>query len=122
MIVQRMVIAESTAGVATCHTLAIRHRRLAEEDKPRWAAHIGWAEAYEARAGKPASEAQPGDPCGLIELKGSDLPLASICDGTLQCYVDVLGAVPDCSCHLSPPCGACLDAPLVCDTCKETVP
>lgn len=27
------------------------------------------------------------------------------------------GPVKSCSCHISPPCGACLDNPLVCDTC-----
>lgn len=32
----------------------------------------------------------------------------------------LLRAVPeDCSCHISPPCSACIDAPLVCDECGE---
>ena len=25
----------------------------------------------------------------------------------------------NCSCHISPPCGACLEAPYKCDTCGE---
>lgn len=64
----------------------------------------------------PPENAQSGDPCGIILLDGA------ICPGTLECYIDVLGPVPGCECHNSPPCGACLDAPLVCADCRETVP
>lgn len=60
-------------------------------------------------------DAQPGDDCGLIQADGS------ICDGTLDCYIDVKGKVPGCYCHINPSCGACLEAPLVCATCKEEV-
>lgn len=65
-------------------------------------------------------EARPGDACALLYAIGFEL--YAICDGTLDCYIDIHGKVPDCSCHLSPPCGACLDAPLACATCLETVP
>jgi hypothetical protein len=27
----------------------------------------------------------------------------------------------DCSCHIAPPCGACVDAPLVCSICGDDV-
>lgn len=27
--------------------------------------------------------------------------------------------VEDCSCHISPPCGSCVNNPLRCDTCGE---
>lgn len=29
------------------------------------------------------------------------------------------GEVENCSCHINPPCGACTNAPLRCDTCGE---
>lgn len=70
---------------------------------------------------KPPEDAQPGDPCGLLYAIGPD-GRSAICDGQLECYIDVHGKVPGCECHLSPPCGACLDAPLACATCLETVP
>lgn len=70
---------------------------------------------------KPPEDAQPGDPCGLLEATGPD-GQAKICEGTLDCYQDVHGTPPGCECHLSPPCGACLAAPLACATCLETVP
>lgn len=60
-------------------------------------------------------DASPGDDCGLIKPDGS------ICPGELACWVDVLGKVPGCACHLNPPCGACLEAPLVCSTCQEII-
>jgi hypothetical protein len=65
--------------------------------------------------------AQPGDPCGLLYATGAS-GQAGICDGTLDCYVDVHGPVPGCHCHISPPCHACMEAPLACATCLETVP
>lgn len=36
------------------------------------------------------------------------------CDGKYE-FGDVVG----CSCHISPPCSACVDNPLVCDKCGE---
>lgn len=69
----------------------------------------------------PPEDAQPGDPCGLLIATGAD-GQADICPGMLECYIDVHGKVPGCECHLPPPCGACLDAPVACATCLETVP
>jgi hypothetical protein len=69
----------------------------------------------------PAGQAAPGDPCGLLYPTGPD-GRSGICDGTLECYVDVHGKVPGCSCHMHPPCPACIEAPLACATCLETVP
>jgi len=34
------------------------------------------------------------------------------CDGKM-----FYGAVKNCSCHINPPCGNCVNNPLVCDTC-----
>lgn len=87
---------------------------LSEGEKAR---HLAIAQAYERRAGQLPEDAKPGDECGII-LGLDDLPF---CPGTLHCYVDVRGAVPGCACHISPPCGSCLEAPLVCDTCDEEV-
>ena len=42
------------------------------------------------------------------------------CDGVLQCGVDVR-AIEGCSCHISPPCSACVADPAVCDKCKREV-
>lgn len=42
------------------------------------------------------------------------------CDGTIQCGVDVR-PVDGCSCHISPPCSACVDDPMVCDKCKREI-
>lgn len=42
-----------------------------------------------------------GDPCS--------------CGGKLH-YDDVVG----CSCHINPPCNACVDNPLICDSCGAT--
>ena len=64
-----------------------------------------------------AAEAEPGDACGII-LELDDIPF---CPGTLQAYVDVKGRVPDCTCHLAPPCKACTEAPLVCDCCDTEI-
>jgi hypothetical protein len=69
----------------------------------------------------PPEDAQPGDPCGLLIATGAD-GQADICPGTLDPSIDVHGKVPGCSCHLHPPCNACLEAPLACATCLETVP
>lgn len=69
----------------------------------------------------PPEDAQPGDPCGLLIATGAD-GQADICPGTLDCYVYVHGTPPGCSCRISPPCNACVEAPLACATCLETVP
>lgn len=36
------------------------------------------------------------------------------CNGALT-----FGPVEGCSCHINPPCGACVDNPLVCDHCGD---
>ena len=46
-------------------------------------------------------------------------------DGDICPYPDCKGklgyeSVEDCSCHISPPCSACLENPLVCQTCSWT--
>lgn len=69
----------------------------------------------------PPEEAQVGDACGMLIATGAD-GQAMICDGTLDPYVDVHGVPPGCTCHVSPPCHTCVEAPLACATCHETVP
>lgn len=45
------------------------------------------------------------------------------CEGKVQCWVDIYQRQPyECSCHINPPCSACVTAPLVCDTCKTEYP
>lgn len=44
-----------------------------------------------------------GDPCGV-----------DACTGTLQFELP-----EDCTCHISPPCSACVDSPLRCTTCER---
>lgn len=39
-------------------------------------------------------------------------PCPAKCGGTLT-----MPQVQNCSCHISPPCGACLDTVLTCNTC-----
>lgn len=46
--------------------------------------------------------------------EGSSCPEG--CGGTLE-----YKRVDDCSCHISPPCNSCVDAPLVCDKCGHTI-
>lgn len=40
-------------------------------------------------------------------------------DSCPECVEGVLGFEPvrDCSCHINPPCSACVDNPLVCNNC-----
>lgn len=67
-------------------------------------------------------DAQVGDACGLLIAAGAD-GQADICSGTLDPYLDVHGTPPGCTCHMGhPPCSACVEAPLACATCLETVP
>lgn len=74
------------------------------------------------RPSTPPEDAVLGDPCGMLYPIGPD-GRSAICDGTLDNYVDVHGPVRGCTCHMGhPPCGACVDAPLACATCHETVP
>lgn len=40
----------------------------------------------------------------------------SACDGTME-YRPVVG----CSCHISPPCAACVENPLLCSVCDKGV-
>lgn len=70
---------------------------------------------------KSPEDARPGDPCGMLYATGPD-GRSAICDGTLDCYPEVHGQPADCACHISPPCNACVTAPLACATCLETVP
>lgn len=45
------------------------------------------------------------------------------CEGKVDTWWEVIGEQPDgCYCHSSPPCNACVTAPLVCDTCKTEYP
>jgi hypothetical protein len=68
----------------------------------------------------PPENAQPGDPCGMLYEVAHER--WAICDGTLDAYVDVHGVPSGCTCHISPPCNRCVEAPLACATCHETVP
>lgn len=77
-------------------------------------------DALDRPIGTPANEAKPGDPCAL--LYPIDADRSAICEGTLEPYVEVWGTPAGCACHLSPPCPACVEAPLACATCLETVP
>lgn len=38
------------------------------------------------------------------------------CEGMMQNHVE------NCACHINPPCAACVNAPLVCDTCGFEIP
>ena len=60
---------------------------------------------------------EEGDTCNRVEEQDEDAPRGyrpKPCQGVMH-YADV----EDCSCHISPPCSACVDNPLVCDTCGE---
>lgn len=48
----------------------------------------------------------PDERCNRIDGEGF------ACDGTMM-----LSAGENCSCHISPPCGSCANAPVVCDVC-----
>ncbi len=102
------------------------HRACIAQGSGAEEGHRLWAEAYEAedrrfQSIKWAKDAEPGDPCGLLIATGAD-GQATICDGTLDCYHDVHGTPRDCACYgNSGPCNACLNAPLACATCLETL-
>ena len=49
---------------------------------------------------------QEGDRCNRLDDDGLR------CDGTMS-----LMPVDNCTCHISPPCGACLDNQPICDVC-----
>jgi hypothetical protein len=53
-----------------------------------------------------------GQSCPLLTEDGSGEP----CKGHL-----IIKPPVDCSCHISPPCAGCVEAPLVCDTCHWEV-
>lgn len=60
---------------------------------------------------------QDGETCGRISEPDEDAPRGykpKPCQGVMH-YDDVEG----CECHISPPCGACVDNPLVCNLCGE---
>lgn len=52
-----------------------------------------------------------------VELVEGDKCNQPDCSGTIK-----IAEVENCSCHINPPCRACLDAGLVCDTCYYEVP
>jgi hypothetical protein len=54
------------------------------------------------------------EPVKTNELEEGDACPAPGCDGTIVIQRD-----GDCSSHISPPCGACVDARLACDVCGE---
>lgn len=60
---------------------------------------------------------EEGDDCGRYHEPDEDAPRGykpKPCGGAMH-FRDVEG----CSCHICPPCGACVSNPLVCDTCGE---
>src|SRR5690606_24167891 len=62
-----------------------------------------WAEAAKPKP-DPTRKAEPDGPCLMCS------------EGTYE-----IAPVENCSCHISPPCWACVSAPLVCDTCGHEV-
>ena len=55
-----------------------------------------------------------GDTCNLLIDDGEHGPY--MCDGTME-----LEEGKDCSCHLSAPCGYCIDRQIVCSDCGQYV-
>ncbi len=115
---------DSIVQGVTSPALARIHRNCAAgtHDPKARASHLRFAMAYEGNHSlQPPEDAQPGDVCGLLIATGAD-GQARICDGTLDCYHDVHGPPKDCRCYGdSGPCNACLNAPLACATCLETI-
>ncbi|WP_147335646.1 hypothetical protein [Pseudotabrizicola alkalilacus] len=65
----------------------------------------------------PSPGDEEGQTCNRFSEPDEDAPRghrAKPCPGTM-----VFNDVEGCSCHISPPCGACVNNPLVCDTCGE---
>lgn len=61
--------------------------------------------------------AEEGQPCMRYPEPDEDQPRGykpTPCPGTM-----VIEAVENCACHINPPCAACGNNPLVCDTCGE---
>ena len=59
-----------------------------------------------------------GQPCNRYPEPDEDAPRGyrpRPCGGTM-----VIHPVENCSCHLTAPCGACVNNPIVCDTCGES--
>lgn len=57
---------------------------------------------------------EEGATCNRLVDDGDNGPY--MCDGTIE-----LEDGEDCSCHLSAPCGYCMDRQLVCNSCGERV-
>lgn len=60
---------------------------------------------------------EEGAICGRHAEPDEDAPRGykpNPCKGTMH-----FDEVEGCTCHISPPCRACVDNPLVCDTCGE---
>lgn len=54
--------------------------------------------------------------------EGQACPLAMVGDDTKPCPGKlVLAPSENCSCHISPPCGSCLERVLTCDVCAWEV-
>jgi hypothetical protein len=64
---------------------------------------------------------EDGEICGRYEEPDEDAPRGykpKPCEGEM-----LADKVVNCSCHINPPCGACVDAGVTCDTCGyETAP
>jgi len=57
---------------------------------------------------------EDGETCNRVEPPDDDNPKPKPCKGVMH-YDDVEG----CTCFISPPCGACVNNPVICDTCGE---
>ena len=78
-------------------------------------------DAWKTAAADDVSEGvgvEDGQPCNRVPEPDEDAPRGhrpTRCDGTMT-----LPPVENCSCHISPPCGACVDNVAVCDVCGES--
>jgi len=51
---------------------------------------------------------EEGERCNRVDMAGMR------CDGEMY-----LAESENCSCHISPPCGSCTDAPILCSVCGK---
>jgi len=58
------------------------------------------------------SDQQPAVPAPVFGTQEGDLCNRDACTGIMR-YI----RQGDCTCFISPPCSACTEAPLICDTC-----
>ena len=49
--------------------------------------------------------------------EGQQCPCAQVANKSERCTGHLEYKIENCSCHISPPCSACVEAPLVCDVC-----